>query len=71
MFNYTGTFVLNQETLVGKGLKALNCLLFTQKSIVLNLKFCANYLTHLSVLYLIFRQRYEVSATVKKSREFT
>ena len=28
VFNYTGTFVLNQETLVGKGLKALNCLLF-------------------------------------------
>ena len=31
VFNYTGTFVLNQETLVGKGLKALNCLLFNTK----------------------------------------
>ena len=27
VINYTGTFVLNQETLVGKGLKALNVLL--------------------------------------------
>ena len=27
VFNYTGTFVLNQETLAGKGLKALNVLL--------------------------------------------
>ena len=27
VFNYTGTFFLNQETLVGKGLKALNVLL--------------------------------------------
>ena len=31
VFNYTRTFVLNQETLVGKGLKALNCLLFNTK----------------------------------------
>ena len=31
VFNYTGTFVLNQETLVGKGLKALNCLLYNVK----------------------------------------
>ena len=31
VFNYTGTFVLNQETLVGKGLKALNCLLYNLK----------------------------------------
>ena len=27
VFNYTGTFILNQETLAGKGLKALNVLL--------------------------------------------
>ena len=27
-FDYTGNFALNQETLVGKGLKALNCLLY-------------------------------------------
>jgi len=27
VFNYTGSFVLNQETLAGKGLKALNVLL--------------------------------------------
>ena len=31
VFNYTGTFVLNQETLVGKGLKAFNCLLYNLK----------------------------------------
>ena len=29
VFKYTGSFVVNQETLVGKGLKALNCLLYT------------------------------------------
>ena len=28
VFNYTGTFALNQEMLIGKGLKALNCLLY-------------------------------------------
>jgi len=27
VFNYTGSFVLNQETLAGKGLKTLNALL--------------------------------------------
>ena len=32
VFNYTETFVLNQETLVGKGLKALNCLLYNLKT---------------------------------------
>ena len=26
VFNYTGNFALNQETQVGKGLKAMNCL---------------------------------------------
>ena len=31
VFNYTGTFVLNQETLVGKRLKAINCLLYNLK----------------------------------------
>ena len=36
VFNYTGTFVLNQETLAGKGLKALNTLLYNTKG--LNLK---------------------------------
>ena len=52
VFNYTGNFTLNQETLVGKRLKPLNCLLYnTKKNIVLNLKFYANYLTHLSDLY--------------------
>ena len=30
-FNYTGNFALNQETLVGKGLKAMNCLLHNTK----------------------------------------
>ena len=31
VFNYTGTFVLNQETIAGKGLKALNVLLNNTK----------------------------------------
>lgn len=31
VFNYTGTFSLNQETLMGKGLKAMNCFLFNTK----------------------------------------
>jgi hypothetical protein len=35
-FNYTGTFVLNKEILTGKGLKALNVLMYNIK--VLNLK---------------------------------
>ena len=29
--NYTGNFALNQERLVGKGLKAMNCLLHNTK----------------------------------------
>ena len=31
VFKYTGSFVLNQETLVGKGLKTLNCLFYITK----------------------------------------
>lgn len=31
IFNYTGNFALNQETLVGKGLKAMNCLIHNTK----------------------------------------
>ena len=31
VFNYTGSFALNQTTLSGKGLKALNCLLYNIK----------------------------------------
>ena len=27
VFNYTGTFALNQEMLIGKGLRAMNCIL--------------------------------------------
>lgn len=38
VFNYTGTFMLNQETLAGKGLKALNCLLYNLKRYPLKLK---------------------------------
>ena len=71
VFNYTGTFALNQETLVGKGLKALDFYCIIQKSIVLNLRLCVNYLTHLSDLYLAFHERYGVSVRVKKSKEFT
>ena len=33
VFKYTGSFVLNLETLVGKGLKALNCLFYNTKKI--------------------------------------
>ena len=38
VFNYTGNFALNQETLVGKGLKALNCLLYNTKKYALKPK---------------------------------
>ena len=38
VFNYTGTFALNQETLVGKGLKALNILLYNTKKYCLKPK---------------------------------
>ena len=42
VFNYTGNFALNQETLVGKGLIALNCLLYDTKNMFWNLKLCVN-----------------------------
>ena len=32
VFNYTGTFALNQEMLIGKGLRAMNCLLFNTRT---------------------------------------
>ena len=35
-FNYTGTFVLNQEILAGKGLKALNVLFHNVKKFKLH-----------------------------------
>ena len=38
VFNYTGNFALNQETLVGKGLKALNSLLYNTKKYCLKPK---------------------------------
>ena len=38
VFKYTGSFVLNQETLVGKGLKALNCLFYNIKKYSLSPK---------------------------------
>ena len=38
VFNYTGTFALNQEMLIGKGLKALNCLLYNTKTYALTPK---------------------------------
>ena len=38
IFNYTGSFNLNQEHLVGKALKALNTLLFNCKKIQLKPK---------------------------------
>ena len=38
VFKYTGSFVVNQETLVGKGLKALNCLLYNTKKYSLSPK---------------------------------
>ena len=42
VFKYTGSFVLNQETLVGKGLKALNCLFYDIKNIHFLQKLCAS-----------------------------
>ena len=38
VFNYTGSFALNQEMLIGKGLKALNFLLFNTKTYALTPK---------------------------------
>ena len=38
VFNYTGTFVLNQETLAGKGLKALNVLVANTRIYDFNIK---------------------------------
>ena len=38
VFNYTGTFILNQETLAGKGLKALNVLLANTRKYDFNVK---------------------------------
>ena len=38
VFKYTGSFVLNHETLVGKGLKALNCLFYITKKYSLSPK---------------------------------
>ena len=38
VFNYTGTFVLNQETLAGKGLKALNVLVANTRKYDFNIK---------------------------------
>ena len=38
VFNYTGSFALNQEMLIGKGLKALNFLLFNTKTFALTPK---------------------------------
>ena len=50
----TGSFVLNQETLVGKGLKALNFLLYIiPNDLILNPQYCVNCLMHL-LLYIDF-----------------
>ncbi len=38
VFNYTGNFILNQETLAGKGLKALNTLLANTYNFILKPK---------------------------------
>ena len=38
VFNYTGSFALNQEMLIGKGLNALNFLLFNTKTYALTPK---------------------------------
>ena len=38
VFNYTGSFALDQEVLIGKGLKALNFLLFNAKTYALTPK---------------------------------
>ena len=52
VFNYTGTFVMNQETFVGKGLTSLNVLLYNTKRFnCLNPQYCANCLMHLLDLH--------------------
>ena len=71
VFNDTGTFVLNQETLVGKGLKALICLLFNTKKYCLKAKVLCQLFDAFVGSVLNFSSRYWVSANVKKSREFT
>ena len=40
MFQYTGSFTLNQELLAGKGLKAMNYLLYNLKKYPYNPKNC-------------------------------
>ena len=59
VFKYTGSFVLNQETLVGKGLKALNCLFYNTKNIHFLQKFCLSCSMLLLVLFLITHARFE------------
>ena len=51
VFNDTGTFFLNQETLAGKGLKALNVLLANTRKYDFNVKRCVSCLIRLSVVY--------------------
>ena len=48
VFKYTGSFILNQQTRFGKGLKALNSLFYNTGSIHLLQKLCAS----CSILYV-------------------
>ena len=70
VFNYTGNFALNQETLVGKGLKAKNYLLHNTKDILLILKLSVSCLMPLWALFLATLVRYGVLENVRKSKEF-
>ena len=65
VFKYTGSFVLNQETFVGKGLKALNCLFYNTKNIHFLQKLCASCSMLLLVLFLITHARYGDSGNQK------
>ena len=42
-FNYTGSFTLNQELLAGKGLKAMNDLLYNLRKYPYNPKVCCQF----------------------------
>ena len=58
VFKYTGSFVLNQETLVCKGLKALNCLFYNTKIIHFLQTLCASCSMLLLILFLITQARF-------------
>ena len=60
---------MNQETLVGKGLKAMNCYYTILKDILLDLKLCVSCLMLLWALYLATLVIYWDLENVRKSKE--